>query len=131
MTEVRALQACVAVAGLVPVGVGLAGALFGLAIVDDGAIDPSADSHFRYLSGLLLALGIGFWSGIPAIEDRGRRFRLLTFMVAVGGLGRLYGLLVGCTPDKPMLFGLFMELVVTPALCLWQGRVARNRRRAA
>ncbi len=65
-TERRALQRVVAVAGLVPVLGGLYGVLFGQAGLGGGAFDVSTDSHFRYLSGLLL--GIGLCSG--------RRFRV-------------------------------------------------------
>jgi hypothetical protein len=84
----------------------------------------SLDSHFRYLSGLLLGIGLAFWSLIPGIAEQGRAFRLLTFLVVVGGLGRLIALAVVGAPSAPMLFGLGMELVVTPSLCLWQARVA-------
>jgi hypothetical protein len=84
----------------------------------------SLDSHFRYLSGLLLGIGLAFWGLIPGIADRGHAFRLLTFLVVVGGLGRLIALVVVGVPSAPMLAALGMELVVTPLLCLWQGRVA-------
>lgn len=124
--ELRALQACVALGGCVPVSAGLAGVLLGPRLAGDGFAPVPLESHFRYLSGLLLAIGIGFWSTIPAITRRSARFRLLTALVVVGGLGRLVSLLAVGTPDAPMLFGLAMELVVTPALALWQARVARE-----
>ncbi len=84
----------------------------------------SLDSHFRYLSGLLLGIGLAFWSLIPDIASRRPAFRLLTLVVVTGGLGRLAGLVLVGVPSAPMLFGLVMELVVTPLLCLWQARVA-------
>lgn len=80
----------------------------------------SLDSHFRYLSGLLLGIGLGYWTTIPAIENKGGRFRMLTMIVFIGGLGRLWSLLAIGIPDKPMLFGLTMELVVTPLFAFWQ-----------
>ena len=128
-TSRRALQVAIAVLGLVPVGGGLAGALLG----PDGVIpggptasyDVSVDSHFRYLSGLLLGIGLVAWSSIPGIERHGGRFRLITAIVFVGGLARLYGVLVMGWPAGPMVFGLVMELMVTPLLCLWQWQVAR------
>jgi len=87
---------------------------------------PHALTHVSYLSGLLLGIGLGFWSLIPAIERQGRAFTLLTAIVVVGGLARLamaartgaWGLSV----DLPLV----MELAVTPLLCLWQRRVARS-----
>jgi hypothetical protein len=85
----------------------------------------SLDSHFRYLSGLLLGIGVVFWSLIPHIESRGYLARPLTLIVFVGGLARLLGILIVGPPPAPMLFGLCMELVVTPALCAWQWRIER------
>ena len=88
-------------------------------------MSPALDSHVRYLSGLLLAIGLTFWSSIPRIEDRTTLVRLLTAMVVLGGLARAIGFSVSGWPGTGMAFGLAMELVVTPLLCLWQGRVAR------
>lgn len=130
-TERRCLQAAVAVAALVPISAGLAGVLLGsqmagtLAIAD-GFRAVSLDSHVRYLSGLLLGIGLAFWSFIPTIERRTTEARLLTAIVFLGGLARLYGALRMGLPSGPMTFGLVMELVVTPLLCLWQARVAER-----
>ncbi len=124
---VLALQVVIAVLALVPIGAGLAGVLSGLGFLGDGAAPMAADSHVRYLSGLLLAVGLLFWSTIPRIEHQARRVRLLTFIVFVGGLGRLFGVLTVGLPDPAMLFGLGMELVVTPLICLWQSSIAVHR----
>ncbi|MBV9784615.1 MAG: DUF4345 domain-containing protein [Acidisphaera sp.] len=121
--QLRAWQAAVVVGGLVPVGAGLAGVLLGPAMV--GAPDPGdLDSHFRYLSGLLLAIGLAFWSTIPG--DESGRFGLLTFVVVLGGLARLSGVFAQGLPSLPMLGGLGMELAVTPALWWWQRRLRRG-----
>lgn len=124
--ERRLLQRVVAVAGLVPVGAGLVGVLFGAVVLTGERLGVSADSHFRYLSGLLLGIGLLFWSTIPAIDERGELFRFLTLLVVLGGLARLLGLFVTGLPSLGMLFGLGMELGVTPLLCLWQWRVERR-----
>lgn len=125
-SERRLLQIVVAFAGLVPVSAGLAGALLGPAFVAHGSQAAALDSHFRYLSGLLLAIGIIFWTFVPVIEQRTMQVRLLTTIVFVGGLARLLGIVIEGWPSGSMLFGLGMELVVTPLLCAWQGRVARR-----
>jgi hypothetical protein len=123
--ERKYLQRAVALGGLVPVGAGLFGVIFGLAMTGDtGSV--SADSHFRYLSGLLLGLGLCFWATIPWIEERTTLFRFLTVIVFIGGLARLVGLFITGVPSIGMLGGLAMELVVTPLLCLWQTRVANR-----
>ncbi|MGO4704299.1 DUF4345 domain-containing protein [Microvirga sp. 2MCAF38] len=121
----KLLQQAVAIAALLPVAVGLYGVLFGGRLTGE-PIGISADSHFRYLSGLLLAIGLCFWSTLPNIETKTGRFRLLTTIVVLGGLGRVIGLMLTGLPSFFMLGGLVMELVVTPALCLWQTYVANR-----
>jgi hypothetical protein len=126
----RALQVTVAIASLIPIGAGLAGILLGPAMVDIATGPIGADSHYRYLSGLLLGIGIGFATTIPRIERRTARFRWLTAIVVIGGLGRLWSFIVLGPPNGPMLAALVMELGVTPALALWQSRVAASVDRA-
>ncbi|MGI4746733.1 MAG: DUF4345 domain-containing protein [Janthinobacterium lividum] len=122
----RLLQVLVVVFGFVPVLAGLAGIVLGpsMAGLPASGAPLALDSHVRYLSGLLLAIGIGFWSTVPRIERQAVRFRLLTAIVVIGGLGRLIGLLTIGVPPPSMLLGLAMELVVTPGLCWWQYRIA-------
>lgn len=122
--ERRWLQYAVAVAGIVPVAAGLTGALLGAGLTGD-RISITGDSHYRYLSGLLLGLGLIGWSCIPAIEAKTGRLQLLTLIVVVGGLSRLLGLGLTGLPSFPMILALGMELAVTPLICLWQMRVAR------
>ena len=115
----------VAVVGLIPVGAGLAGLTQGTDMLGLwGGID--LDSHYRYLSGLLLAIGLAYWASIPVIEMRGDRFALLTVIVAIGGLGRALGMLRFSLPGPVMSAALGVELIVTPAIYLWQIRMARR-----
>jgi hypothetical protein len=69
--------------------------------------DVSLDSHFRYLW-VLCAVGVSFWA------------------IVTGGLARLTGALAVGIPSTPMRIALGMELVVTPLLCGWQGRMSRR-----
>jgi uncharacterized membrane protein YfcA len=124
MTSRTLLQLFVVVFGFIPVLAGLSGMLLGPSMAGSGVYPVGLDSHVRYLSGLLLGIGLGFWSTVPAIERHAARFRLLTALVVTGGLGRLLGLELTGRPPAPMLAGLGMELVVTPLLCWWQSRVA-------
>jgi hypothetical protein len=128
VTERRFLQIIVVLASLIPISAGTAGVLFGPAMVDLAGA-AAAHSHYRYLSGLLLAIGIGFLTTVGQIERRSARFRILAALVICGGLGHLLSLIVRGYPGKPMLFGLVMELLVTPALVVWQARVAARTRR--
>nr|WP_324617756.1 DUF4345 domain-containing protein [Microvirga pudoricolor] len=121
----KLLQQAVALLAIVPVAAGLYGVLFGPSMTGD-AVSVSAESHFRYLSGLLLGIGLCFWSTVPGIELKTGRFRLLTLLVVIGGLARLLGLGMTGIPSLVMLGGLILELIVTPVLCLWQGRIANK-----
>jgi hypothetical protein len=123
--ERKLLQQTVAVVATIPVAVGLYGVLFGQALTGD-AVSISAESHFRYLSGMLLGIGLCYWSTLPGIEAKTGRFRLLTLIVVIGGLGRLVGLALTGLPSFFMLGGLIVELFVAPVLCLWQTRVANR-----
>lgn len=124
--ERRLLQLAVALGCIVPLAAGGAGIVNGPVFLHGVGADvpPDLDSHFRYLSGLLLATGIGFATCIPDIERRTARFRLLACLVFVGGLGRLLSLLSIGMPGDGHVFGLAMELGAVPLLVLWQARVA-------
>lgn len=115
----RAAQVSFAVASIVPVVAGVWGVLHPF-----GGSVGSLLNHGRYLSGLLLAIGLAFWAAIPDIERRTTWIRVLTAVVVIGGACRLLGVLLG-DPLSPSVVGaLVMELGVTPLLCFWQSRLA-------
>lgn len=89
------------------------------------------DSHFRYLTGLLFGLGLGFLWCAVRIEARGATFRTLGLIAVCGGLARLLSLVEQGVPGPGHVFGLFMELGTVPLLVLWQARVARRFRDGA
>jgi hypothetical protein len=123
--EKRLLQAVLAVVSFIPLSAGFAGVKLGPAFFHITA-SASADSHMRYLSGLLLGIGLLVWAIIPHVEKRGQAIGALTFIVAIGGLSRLYSLITVGQPNLAMTLALFVELGLTPALYLWQRRVARG-----
>ena len=127
MIEKRLLQAVVALACLLPLIVGGQGVLHGPAPFGHLAEVPrDLDSHFRYISGIFFATGLGFLSCIPEIEAKGPRFRLLGGMIFVGGCARLVSLLAVGMPSQGHVLGLAMETIVVPLLMLWQWRFARR-----
>lgn len=125
MIERRLLQAVIVLGCVVPILGGGYGVLRGLSMLGLAGTGVGADSHFRYLSGLLLGIGLGFLSTVPRIEAHSARFRLLAGIVVIGGFGRLLSVILTGAADPTTLFALAMELVVTPLLALWQGRIAR------
>lgn len=122
------LQAAVALTCLLPLSAGTIGVVRGAAWFQD-APTTDLDSHFRYLSGLFLVMGLGFVSCVLRIERKTGRMRLLSLMVVGGGLARLVSLGVAGTPSIGHLVGLCAELIVVPLLVAWQTRVAQRCRR--
>lgn len=127
-TERRLLQLATAIACIVPIGMGVESIIAGPSVIR--GIEPplpvDLDSHFRYLSGLLLGVGLLFLASIPRIERHTILFRALGVIVVVGGLARLVSLVSVGVPGDGHRFGLVMELVVVPLIVLWQARVARR-----
>jgi hypothetical protein len=121
--ERRLLQLTVLLAGFVPVLAGIWGAAGGL-----HAPGVSADSQTRYLSGLLLGIGLCFWGCLPRIERRGAEVRILALIVVVGGLARLFGAVFTGAWGLAVALPLVMELGVTPLAALWRERVERRLR---
>ena len=121
--EKRLLQIAIALGGLIAVGAGMAGGLHGTLMLGDWG-DVNLDSHFRYLSGLLVGLGVAYWSAIPDIEHQEARISLITLIVVTGGFFRALGLLASGSPDWPMRAALVVELVGAPLIYLWQRRIA-------
>lgn len=127
-TEKRLLQCAVALAALVPLSAGGLGVIRSAAML--AGVEPplpiDLDSHYRYLSGLLLGIGLAFLVAIPRIEANAVLVRALGGVVIVGGLARLLGLILAGPPGPGHRFGLVMELIVVPAILVWQARVARR-----
>lgn len=112
--ERKLLQTAILIAATVPVAGGAAGVILGADFLRL-PYKPRADSQIRYLSGLLLGIGLSYWSLIPRIEKNATRFSLLTLLVMVGGLARVFGLIAARNaPDYILLLTLTIELVVTP-----------------
>ncbi|WP_292864925.1 DUF4345 domain-containing protein [Mesorhizobium sp.] len=121
------LQLVVAVLAATPVLVGLEGILSGPEFLNVAAPWPvDLDSHFRFLSGFFLAVGIAWYSCIPHIETKTERFRLLAACTFAGGLARLFSLLTTGEPSAGHMAGLCVELFAVPALVWWQACVANK-----
>ncbi|QPC85816.1 DUF4345 domain-containing protein [Mesorhizobium sp. NBSH29] len=127
MQEKRALQAIVSVLAAVPVMAGLAGVVMGPAFLKTPQPWPAdLDSHFRFLSGVFLAVGVAWYSCVPHIETRTNRVRLLGAITVSGGAARLVSLVLAGAPSAGHIYGLAAELIAVPLLILWQRRIARS-----
>ena len=117
------LPLAVRLAALVPILAGGAGALLGPDALGEAA-GPATASHLRYLSGLLLGLGLAAAWCAGDLRRRGGVFSALCALVVLGGAARLLGLLLDGPPPLPHVLALGMELGVVPALWAWSRRGA-------
>jgi len=128
LAEKRLFQFVVLVTATVPIGAGATGVWLGPEMIRTGLPShPDLDSHFRYLSGLLLGSGLAFLWAVARVERRAVTFRVLGFVVIVGGLARLSGVARQGLPGTAHSLALVMELVVVPVLLVWLGRIERSR----
>jgi Flp pilus assembly protein TadB len=87
--------------------------------------DVVMDSYVRFLKGMLLAIGLIYWSCIRRIEQRGDRISLVTFILIFGTLSRLLSVIGHGVPTVGIIYNLIVGLIFVPLLWLWQRHVAR------
>ena len=124
------LQIAVAVAGLAGVSLGLTGVVFGTLYADLSG-DVVLDSYIRFLKGMLLAIGLIYWSCISKIDRSGDRISLVTFILVAGTLARLMSVIGHGVPTVGIMSNLIAGLIFVPLLWLWQRRVTRLALRSA
>ncbi|MDX2273061.1 MAG: DUF4345 domain-containing protein [Cyanobacteriota bacterium] len=122
----RGLQIILAILSGIPIWVGLLGITQGLSRwLPDPSITPDFDSHYRYITGYYLSLGmIGLWV-IPRIEEHTSLFRIIGISVFLGGVGRVVSIWQVGIPSPMMLIFTGLELAF-PLLILWQAQIARK-----
>lgn len=122
--ERKLLQMTFAIAGLVLVCFGLAGVFFGANFLDLSG-NVVMDSYIRFLKGMLLAIGLIYWSSIADIERHGERIALVTLILVLGAVPRLMAVIGHGVPTNGILISLAGELIAAPLLWVWQRRIAK------
>jgi hypothetical protein len=128
--ERKLLQAAVALAGFAGVLLGLTGVLFGTLHADLSG-DVVLDSYVRFGKGVLLAIGLIYWSCMTRIERRGERISLVTFILVFGTLSRLFSVAGHGVPTLGLIANLVAGLILVPLLWLWQRHVATRAQHGA
>jgi hypothetical protein len=128
--ERKLLQVAFALAGLVLIVFGLAGVFFGANFADlSGSVEM--DSYFRFLKGMLLGIGLIYWSSIPDIARHSERISVVTFILVLGAVPRLIAVIGHGVPTIGILISLAGELIFAPLLWLWHQHVASTAQRSA
>jgi hypothetical protein len=121
-----ALQIVIGLTAIVPIFVGLNGIFRGPDILAKGYNYPiPLDSHFRYLSGLPVAMGILLLRSLPTIDQDSSDLRRVSLLIFIGGLGRLWGL-ISLGLEIGAVVATLVELFVLPFICLWQNQVQQE-----
>jgi hypothetical protein len=123
-TEREFLQIVLGFAAVVPFLVGLRGVFIGTPL-EVSKVFIDLDSHFVYLSGVLMGMGIAFWHCVRKIERRVETVRILCAIAFMGGLCRLLSWASVGEPSAYTMGGMVMELVVAPAIGAWTTRIGR------
>jgi hypothetical protein len=121
-----ALQIVIGLIAIVPIFVGVNGIVRGPDMLVKAYNYPiQVDSHFRFLSGLPVAMGIFLLRSLPIIDRDGSDSRRVSLLVFIGGLGRLWGLITVGLEASAIVATLF-ELFVPPFVCLWQNQIQQK-----
>jgi hypothetical protein len=126
----RGLQITLVALATVPLASGLMGALRGPESLPgaDGPVSPSVDSEYRYAHAIYAATAPLIWSAVPRVEQRGALVRGVSAALFLGGVARLVGWRAMGRPHPVVVGATALELLGTPALVVWQRRVARRTR---
>jgi hypothetical protein len=121
----RGLQITLAILSMVPIWIGTIGIVLGtVRWLPASMVTPDFDSHYRYIAGYYLSLGmLGLWV-IPRIERHTHLFRIICASVFMGGVGRVASILQVGFPNPMAIFFTVFELCF-PLLILWQSKVSR------
>jgi hypothetical protein len=124
----RGLQVTITIFSLLPLLVGVIGIVLGTARwLPTEMITADFDSHYRYIAGYYVSLGLlGLWVA-PRIEQHTGLLRIICASILLGGLGRLVSMVqVGLPGPMAIVFTMF-ELCFPLLLLLWQAKVSRLR----
>ena len=127
LAEKRAWQVVLTLVLILPFTAAIAGVAGGPKFLGHPPVIPTdLDSHFRYVSGIFLAMLVFYASCIPAMERKAARLRLLGGLTIAGGLARLVSLAAVGVPSIGHQVGLAIELGIAPAMILWHARIVRR-----
>jgi hypothetical protein len=122
----RGLQIVLAVLATVALASGLLGMLAGpTALPGGGPVTATVDSEYRFSNAFWFMAGAVVWWAVPRVERATAVLRVTLGAAFLGGLARLLAAAASGWPHPVFLGTLAIELVLVPAVLLWQAKVAR------
>ncbi|ABW26892.1 DUF4345 domain-containing protein [Acaryochloris marina] len=122
----RGLQIILGILSLIPFMVAILGLTSGLGRwLPAEAITPEFDSHYRYITGFYISLGVIAWWIIPNIEKHKTALRIVAGAIFAGGVGRVISFWQVGAPGPLTLVFTGIELCF-PLLLIWQAKLPRR-----
>jgi hypothetical protein len=122
----RGLQLTLAILSIIPMIVGTIGIVRGTSRwLPANLITPEFDSHYRYIAGYYISLGILTLWMIPKIEKHRSLFRILCGSIFLGGIGRVVSILQVGAPGPMAIFFTAFELCF-PLFLFWQAKLSHQ-----
>ena len=87
---------------------------------------PALDSNLRFLGAVGLGLGLVQLVIVPWIESRTELFRVVWLCTWLGGLARIWSIVVAGYPPVPVVISTAVEVIGIPILLYWQTVVAKS-----
>ena len=129
MTQKRAFQLTFAVLALIPLSMGLLNIVRGVAQhIPTEAITSSLDSYHRFGSAWFLGLGVIVLWMLPRIEEHGGLFRVIAWLMFLGGIARVLSAIQYGMPVLPMQLAGALELCF-PLFIWWHNKVVEETHR--
>jgi len=121
----RAVQAFLALFGVVIVGISLAHFAIGpRAIIGGAAVNPTMEGEDRFFAGIFLCSGIAMLWCARDVQRKRVYITVLAAVFFVGGLGRLLAVSLVGSPHPFYVAMLVLELALPPLMVLAANRVA-------
>lgn len=109
--------------GIIPPGI--SGKFYSINISNSIPGNIILDSNYRFYAGLSIGLGLVLFWIIPSVEKQKVILRLITFIIFMGGLGRVISMITfGIPPTLFIIFTIF-ELLF-PLIIILQNKAVKQ-----